>query len=230
MMKLKIMSKALLVMSLAMTSCQQQYIESPNKKIVMLGDSGIKQIDGQLSGVNQSSWNALMGHNNMINLGFNGYATANIISYGNPAPLALAIAEAPDLLYLSIGGNDGAAGQGSGVSLATTMANLENICNQIKAANIPFVIVSVLPFTKIRNETAGGGVGIFNDNFQNMNDAIIQFCADNEYECMDIRPYVCYRENGLWHLRDSLTFDGVHLTFEGYEQWAIPLSYSINQH
>ena len=230
MMKLKIMSKALLAMSLAMTSCQQQDINLPDKKIVMLGDSGIKQIDGQISGVNQSSWNALMGHNNMINLGFNGYATANILSYGNPAPLALAIAQAPDLLYLSIGGNDGAAGQGSGVPLSTTMANLANICNQLVAADITFVIVLVLPFNKYVNENNGGGVGIFNDNFQNMDNAIIQFCADNQYECMDTRPYVCYRENGLWHLRDSLTFDGVHLTFEGYQQWAIPLSYSINQY
>lgn len=224
------MSRALLAMSMMMTSCKQEVVIQPNKKIVMLGDSGIKQIDGEISGVNQSSWNALMGHDNMINLGFNGYGTDDIINYGNPSPLELAIAAAPELLYLSIGGNDGAAGAGSGIPLSTTMANLAIICNEIKAASIPFVIVLVLPFTKDRNETAGGGVGIFNDNFQNMDNSIIEFCSANQYECMDTRPFVGYRENGLWYLRDSLTFDGVHLTFEGYQQWAIPLSMSINNH
>ena len=48
---------------------------------------------------------------------------------------------------------------------------------------------------------------------------------------MDTRPYLCVRDSAnIWELADEFSSDGIHLNLDGYQQWAIPLSYSINQH
>ena len=220
---LKLMSRALLVMAMMSTSCTKQTITESDKKVVILGDSNVRRI------IFYSSWGAELGMNDVVSLGFDGYASSNLIYTGNPTPLAQAIAEDPDIVYLSVGGND-VFGK---VAPEVIMANIKIICDSLIAEGIPVVVTSILSQIKSRNDFYKNQSPSydFNAKFLEANAALLQLCVDNGYEMMDTRPYLCVRDSAnIWELADEFSSDGIHLNLDGYQQWVIPLSYSINQH
>ena len=217
------MSRALLVMAMMSTSCTKQTITEPDKKVVILGDSNVRRI------IFYSSWGAELGMTNLVSLGFDGYSTINIINTGNPTPLAQAISENPDVVYLSVGGND-VFGK---VAPEIITANIKIICDALIAQNIKVVVTTMQSQIKSRNEIYKNQSPPydFNQKFLEANAALLQLCVDNGYEMMDTRPYTCLRDsNNIWDMADEFSADGIHLNLDGYKQWAIPLSYSINYH
>jgi len=191
------------------TSCVKQEIEQPDKKIIMLGDSLIAY---------NSDWGVDLGMTNVTTSGYVGYTVGNILS----TPLTNTINASPDLVYIMLGANDCL----NGVNISTTMTNFTSLCNQLKAANIPFIIT--LP---PRLSYALGSIHVYQDRVESLISELISFCVTNGYRYMDLKPWICYKHaDGEFYRKDEYTTDGLHFSSTGYEQWVTYLSYDINQH
>jgi len=222
-------NQSLLIMSISMLSCVKQPLSNPEKKIVMLGDSQVNLIDGSFSGGDFSStWNELLGSNNTVKLGFNGYTAQDIATFGSPTPLEQTVSESPDIVYLMIGDNDAL----TGVSLATTMNYIDVICTELSSQGIPFVVMSLFPLTYALQQTINGGSGLINPRMYDITDSTIAYCDQQGYEFLDLRTSLCYisEMDGLLYLKDEYSQDGLHLNWSGYNKLAVPLSFNINTH
>lgn len=204
-----------------------QTLKNPGQKIVILGDSNVRRI------IFYSNWAAEVNATDdttFISLGYDGYETTNIINTGAPTPLAATLAEDPDIVYLSIGGND----VFDGVDPVVTMANIKIICDTLIAAGIKVVVTTMLCQIKSRNDTyknAEVDPRNFNQWFLTANGMLLTLCKENQYDLMDTRPYVCTRdEDNIWDLEEQFSSDGIHLSLDGYKQWAIALTKNMNEH
>ena len=120
----RIMTSIFMMMAIpGVTSCVRQEIESPDKKIVMLGDSLIAY---------NSDWGNDLNMSNVVSFGYAGYTIGNILG----TPLTNALNESPELIYIMVGANDCL----NGVNINTSMANLTSLCDQLNNANIPIVL------------------------------------------------------------------------------------------
>jgi len=221
--KLAIMSVVFMLMGMpGYVSCVKQEIVEPNKKIVIMGDSMVKTIDGQLSG-EPSTWEAELGMSDVDNQGYNGIVIQQVSQNG---PLTWTIAANPELVYIAAGINDAI----QGVSVATSIAPMTTICNQLTSNGIPFVITLPVPVVHDYTYNNVPAPGI-RDNREALNAALVNLCVSHGYRYMDLEPWLGERHaDGHVYLKDEYTVDGVHLNNAGYKCWAMYMSYDINQH
>lgn len=192
-----------------LNSCVKQEIVQADKKIVMLGDSLIAY---------NSDWGTDLGMSDVTSYGYAGYTAGAILG----APLTNTLNDNPELVYIMLGANDCL----NGVDVNTTMANFTSLCDQLKAANIPFVIT--LP---PRLSYSLGSVHVYQDRVETLISELTTFCVSNGYRYMDLRPWLCYtHSDGEFYMKDEYTTDGLHFSSAGYEEWVTYLTYDINQH
>lgn len=156
--------------------------------IVLLGDSVIAQGD----------WAKLLPDWPIVNGGFAGYTSAQLV------PSAREIGQArPRAVVVLVGTNDIRDDRGA----AWTRANVGAIVAQIRDASPETVLVvqTVLP----RSDRP--------DAVRRANDAITSVAAEHDVPVLDLyTPF----DDGSGGLRAAETTDGIHLSDDGYTRWA----------
>jgi lysophospholipase L1-like esterase len=214
-----------------LVSCNKLTPPQPSfKKVVMMGDSQIKQIEGGYTGI-KSSWNEVLEMDNIVNEGHNGYMFEEMYKGidGN-VPLQQAINHHPDYVYLMGGTNESLSGEWDEIeSPKKTIYWLDKICKELEVNNIPFSIHLPVPFTKSKDSAVNIG-GILNYRIEKISKVIEEYCCINNIECIDLKPFLCYKDEitNRWFLTDKLSFDGIHFNLGGYEMWKKPLLCSMN--
>jgi lysophospholipase L1-like esterase len=170
--------------------------------IVMLGDSITEA----------APWDELTGCRSMLNRGIGGDTTAGVL-----ARLDDVVKLRPRAIFLLIGVNDIALG----VPREQTLDNYRRILDRLDAASVRTFVAYVLPvarsYAKWRN----------NDGITALNAAIAGLVAGRaRTTAIDLRPLVSGSDG---FLREDLSYDGLHLSAEGYAIWRDAIAAEVAQ-
>lgn len=158
------------------------------ERIVMLGDSLTEA----------GNWNERFPDRDVVNGGFSGYTTDQLV------PLARdAVRAQPGAVFVLTGTND--VYQGRAPSWTTDRLGELVTAIETESPGTRIVIQTVLPSVELGPAVAA------------TNEAIRRFAADRRLDVLDLYPEF---DDGFGALHDDETYDGVHLTSLGYERWA----------
>ncbi|MGM5470001.1 GDSL-type esterase/lipase family protein [Flavobacteriaceae bacterium LMO-SS05] len=153
-------------------------------------------------------WKALFPDKNVINRGISGDVTDGVLFR-----LDEVTASKPSKLFLLIGTNDMARGK----SIDYVIENTEKIIVQIKRQSVETKIYlqSILPI----NPNVGTKFSGHKNNHQKIieaNERLRSLAKKYNLKFIDLHKYM---SNGEKHLKPKYTYDGLHLTEEGYKKW-----------
>ncbi|TVZ57524.1 lysophospholipase L1-like esterase [Flavobacteriaceae bacterium MAR_2010_105] len=202
---------AVLLLTLVNVGFAQQYSEhyykrkalfenTPDTKneIIFLGNSITEGGD----------WKALFPDKNVINRGISGDVTDGVLFR-----LDEVTASRPSKVFLLIGTNDMARGK----SVDYVLENTEKIILQIKkqSEETKIYIQSILPI----NPNVGDKFSGHKNNHQKIIEANKRLKALAKKQGLKFINLHKRMENGKNHLKPEYTYDGLHLTDEGYLKW-----------
>jgi lysophospholipase L1-like esterase len=167
--------------------------------IVFLGDS-------LTEGFN---FNKYFPENNLKNRGVSGDMTFQVIYRLNGIINAL-----PAKIFLMIGVNDIV----QDVDLNVIFSNYLQIITRIQKENPEgeLIIQNLLPV----NEAKLPGVSGLNTIIYQFNDRLRKYCLENNLTFIDLHSYFL---NDSGEMDPIFTFDGIHLSNEGYKNWALQI-------
>lgn len=163
-------------------------VEEGTQRIVMLGDSITEQGD----------WFAMFPDRTIVNAGFSGYTSEQLV------PLVRDVVDAEsDAVFVLAGTNDVFNGRPP----EWTVEQLDRLITEVEttAPEARIVIQTVLPAEERSAEVVA------------TNAAIRSVAAARGLEVLDLYPAF---DDGNGALRGAETYDGVHLTTIGYDRWA----------
>jgi lysophospholipase L1-like esterase len=164
----------------------------PSSPVVMLGDS---LTEG-------GTWRELTGCLYLVNRGIGGDTSGGVLGR-----LDEIIALKPRAVFLMIGVNDISLG----VPTETTIGNLRAILDRLERANIRSYVAYVLPVA------ASYAKKRINGDITALNTRIATVLADRANSiAIDLRPLM---RDADGYLREDLSFDGLHLSPNGYAIW-----------
>ena len=170
-----------------------KYKQYKNKQadIVMLGNS-------ITHGIN---WNELLDRTSISEQGIPSDITAGVLNR-----MEYVYKVKPKICFILIGVND----IFSWIPVDTVFSNYKKIVLQLKEHNIIPVIQSVL-YAASKYQSAGNR----NKEIQKLNSLLFKFAKKNNFEYLNLNRKMS-RSN---YLKDNLTYDGIHLTGEGFKIW-----------
>jgi len=162
-------------------------------------------------------WKALFPEKNVINRGISGDVTDGILFR-----LDEVTSSNPSKIFLLIGTNDMARGK----SIEYVIENTEKIIVQIKrqSEETKIYLQSILPI----NPNVGEKFSGHKNNHQKIIEAnrLLRTLAKKyDLKFIDLHKYM---SNGEKHLKAKYTYDGLHLTEEGYEKWKNIIRKNVN--
>ncbi len=129
---------------------------------------------------------------------------------GVAARLESVFATKPDRIFLMIGVNDIMFGRlGSG----KFENDYDGLLRELTDSDAEIYVMSILPVGAQAEESFGSEL---NSWIREANGMIAEMCEDHGAHYIDVRDGF---SDGAGRLRDELTYDGIHLTGEGYEIW-----------
>lgn len=164
--------------------------------IVFLGDSLTESFD----------LNKYFGKSNLRNRGMSGNMTEHVLYR-----LEEILNAKPAFLFLMIGIND----IYQGVKPDIVIRNISKILTEIQEYSPQTIIFcqSILPV----NETRLLSFDNINSKVYEVNNSLRDFCAENNISFIDMHPDFL---NHKGQMDEKYTYDGVHLTVQGYMHWA----------
>ncbi|MBF0515803.1 MAG: hypothetical protein HQK97_01625 [Nitrospirae bacterium] len=170
---------------------------SSNEKIVFLGDSHMAYTD----------WNSMFSHVNILNHGIGGNASQDIYNR-----LGLVIKDNPKKIFIMVGTNDIIRGVTPDNFILTYDKILHVLIKRLPHAEV--YVMTILP-GYFENDT------LFNSVVLMLNAKIKQ--AVEKYKKHDNIKFLDIHESfmlpGTLRLNPAYTFDGIHLTDQGYLNW-----------
>ena len=142
------------------------------------------------------NWNNLLDKNNIVNMGIPADTTAGILHR-----LEYIYKLNPKYVFIMSGINDIASGH----DLQGTFNNYKKIITRLQNNNIVPIVQSTL-LTWDEND---------NDKVHKLNSMLIEYCRINEVEFIDLNQKLSKDKK----LIKDYSYDGVHLSAEGYEIW-----------
>jgi len=174
--------------------------ESSKTTIVMLGNS-LTEFGG--------SWNSRLDRSDVKNCGQSGFITSQILRLLKTCVLV----EQPRACFVMGGINDLAMG----FRVPGIFENHKKIIQELKAGNIMPVFQSTLYVH---------GDPEINRHVTHLNKLLEDFCRENDVHFIDLNASMS-GDNGLL---PEFTFDGIHLTEQGYDGWSRELKMFIKKH
>ncbi|MBJ6367813.1 GDSL-type esterase/lipase family protein [Snuella sedimenti] len=162
-------------------------------------------------------WKALFPNKNVINRGISGDVTDGILFR-----LKEVTSSSPSTIFLMIGTNDMARGK----SIDYIMDGIKKIVYQIKAQSkdTKIYLQSILPI----NPNVGNKFSGHKNNHQKIIEANKQIkTLAKTYHLAYIDLHKSIR-NGKKHLKPMYTYDGLHLSEEGYKKWKKVINKYVN--
>ncbi len=171
-------------------------------EIVFLGNSLTEYND----------WSVMFGDQHLKNRGIEGDNTIGILKR-----LEEVLSSRPRKIFLEIGIND-VLGYSHGYPLPENygderiLTNYEEIIVQIKkqSPGTLLFLQNILPVSEERSRA-----GNYNERIKNLNQSLESL--SKKYQCTYIDLYQGFEERGS--LKRAFTYDGIHITKEGYEVW-----------
>ena len=152
-------------------------------------------------------WTEMLGKKKIKNRGIPGDTSFGLLEY-----LDELLKAKPRKLFVMIGVNDLARKVPVDVLLAN-YKRIVQICSNISPATKVY-FQTILPvnrdFKKLENHYAAAS------RIEQVNDSLRSWSAENKIELLDLYPLFADSEK---QLKKEWTWDGVHLTIEGYRQW-----------
>jgi lysophospholipase L1-like esterase len=167
-----------------------------SKDIVFLGDSLTETFDLQ----------KYFGKDNLRNRGMSGNMTEHVLYR-----LEEIFKAKPAILFLMIGIND----IYQGVKPEFVIGNISRILTELQE-NTPQTVIycqSILPV----NESRLLSFENINSKVYQVNNSLREFCKENNIQFIDIHPDFL---NHQGQMDEIYTYDGVHLTEQGYRYWS----------
>ncbi|MEO5360040.1 MAG: GDSL-type esterase/lipase family protein [Nitrospirota bacterium] len=173
---------------------------SYNEKIVFLGDSLTAYAD----------WNELFPSDNIINRGISGNTTQDIYNR-----LGAVIKDAPKKIFIMVGINDIIRGKSVDDLILTYNKILKVLINRLPNADI--YVISVLPVNfsgDLYNLYVNTTVIAANEKIKQ---SVKKHTKKDKVKFLDI--YGTFTKSGTSGLIPMYTYDGIHLTHQGYLNW-----------
>ena len=167
-----------------------------SKDIVFLGDSLTESFDLK----------KYFGKNNLKNRGMSGNMTEHVLYR-----LEEIFNAKPAILFLMIGIND----LYQGVEPEVVISNIEKILNQLQD-NSPQTIIYCISILPVNEERLLSFANI-NSKVYLVNNSLREFCLDTDCQFIDIHPDFLSHHG---QMDEKFTYDGVHLTDQGYLHWS----------
>jgi len=183
-----------------------QYLYNPNYtlevdkyKTYMMKQADIVMLGNSLThGIN---WNELLGRTSISEQGI-----PSDISEGVINRLEYVYKLNPKMCFVMIGVND----IFSWISVDVIFANYKSIIEKLKAKNIIPVIQSVLYAGKTQQSAENRNIEIMK-----LNELLMQYAKENKIEFVNLNRKMSTSN----FLKEELTYDGIHLTSEGFQIW-----------
>ncbi len=183
-----------------------QYLYNPNYnlevdkyKTYMMKQADIVMLGNSLThGIN---WNELLGRTSISEQGI-----PSDISEGVLNRLEYVYKLNPKICFVMIGVND----IFSWISVDVVFANYKSIIEKLKAKNIIPVIQSVLYAGKTQQSADNRNIEIMK-----LNELLMQYAKENKIEFINLNR----KMSASNFLKGELTYDGIHLTSEGFQIW-----------
>lgn len=148
----------------------------------------------------------------IVNRGISGDMTIHVIYRMDEIVKAL-----PSRIYLMVGINDIV----QGIDLKKVFSNYLQIISLIteRDQNTELIVQSLLPV----NESRLPGISGLNIKIYQFNNLLRKFCSENKLQFIDLHSDFL---NSQGEMDPIYTFDGIHLSDKGYENWSL----QINKH
>ena len=164
-------------------------MEEDMVRIVMLGNSITHAAD----------WNELLNRRDVLNGGMPGWTSEQILWLIKD----YVVPHKPVLCFYTAGIND----YSLGIPTDRIEKNNRMILDSISKCGTTPVYQTLL--YQLGNTFVNREIDLLNERME-------AFCRENNYEFLDLRPYLC--QNG--NLREEFTYDGTHLTEGAYISWS----------
>ncbi len=167
----------------------------PDGAVVVVGDSLTERAE----------WRELLARDDVFNRGISGDTVAGV-----EARLDAVTGAKPKVVALMIGINDLEAG----AAPVEVGEGIERLVVRVRQASpsTKVLVLSVLPMRDV-----GRGVGVPSDHVDDLDRRVAALCERHGATFVDLRPALVDEAGAL---AARFTLDGVHLTADGYTEWA----------